>query len=292
MASTLAAPAAQPDPHLGHARAAPTPGSPTSWTCPCARSRRSSATTSSSPRTASGRPARRRAEEIDLRAEDDALIAAELEAAESLEDEPDEDARRGSDEATIATRGRRRGRRGGRGRRGTAHARWRERSTTARRATGCGWTRRCRTTRCTPSTGRATGRSRSPSRRTDRDPPHRRRRLTVAQSGFRAPAAREVGGLAHIAREGGVGHGALIPRRRAVRRGADRQVQAPVGAQLVQRGQLGGGEPSAQPAAQLAHDALGDSLQHGAVGGVGAAQAPGPLLPLEDRRLQAHRAGG
>src|SRR5438067_10188566 len=55
-------------------------------------------------------------DEIDLRAEDDALIAAELEAAEaerSEDDEGDED----SDEERPARRRRRRGGRGGRGRR-------------------------------------------------------------------------------------------------------------------------------------------------------------------------------
>jgi hypothetical protein len=49
-------------------------------------------------------------DEIDLRAEDDALIAAELEAAES---EPPEEAEEGEDEERT---GRRRRRRGGRGR--------------------------------------------------------------------------------------------------------------------------------------------------------------------------------
>jgi hypothetical protein len=58
-------------------------------------------------------------EEIDLRAEDDALIAAELEAAESLDDESEEDE---VDAEEGPRRGRRRGRRGGRGRRGTARA--------------------------------------------------------------------------------------------------------------------------------------------------------------------------
>jgi hypothetical protein len=64
--------------------------------------------------------------EVDLRAQDDAAIAAELEA----------------------------------------EAAWRARSTTARRATGCGSTPPCRTTPSTPSTGRATVPSRSRSRRT------------------------------------------------------------------------------------------------------------------------------
>ena len=69
-------------------------------------------------------------EDIDLRAEDDALIAAELEAAEaeaeraraeaerSREDEGDDDGER--DNGNGETRTRRRGRRGGRGRRSGA----------------------------------------------------------------------------------------------------------------------------------------------------------------------------
>src|SRR5271168_2195454 len=66
-------------------------------------------------------------EEIDLRAEDDALIAAELEAAEAeaeqagaqaVEDGDDEDPEDSSDE-----RPRRRSRRGGRGRSSTARSR-------------------------------------------------------------------------------------------------------------------------------------------------------------------------
>jgi hypothetical protein len=61
------------------------------------------------------------AEEIDLRAEDDALIAAELDAAEAEEEgapeaaDPEDD----GDDRSPARRGRRRGRRGGRGRRRT-----------------------------------------------------------------------------------------------------------------------------------------------------------------------------
>jgi hypothetical protein len=67
-------------------------------------------------------------DEIDLRAEDDALIAAELEAAEARraeeaarraetgEDDEDEDAGEDGDDGGAATRTRRRGRRGGRGR--------------------------------------------------------------------------------------------------------------------------------------------------------------------------------
>jgi hypothetical protein len=61
------------------------------------------------------------AEEVDLRAADDALVAAELEAAAEAEDTGDEDESEGEDsdeeESERPARGRRRGRRGGRGRR-------------------------------------------------------------------------------------------------------------------------------------------------------------------------------
>src|SRR5919206_261169 len=75
-------------------------------------------------------------DEIDLRAEDDALIAAELAAA-------------AGPRARAAPTGPSR-----------------RRSTTARRATGCGSTPRWPTTGSMPSTGPATGRSRSRSSRT------------------------------------------------------------------------------------------------------------------------------
>jgi hypothetical protein len=59
-------------------------------------------------------------EEIDLRAEDDALIAAELEAAEIAAERAREEAEENGDEAEepAGSRTRRRSRRGGRGRRG------------------------------------------------------------------------------------------------------------------------------------------------------------------------------
>jgi hypothetical protein len=61
-------------------------------------------------------------EEIDLRAEDDALIAAELEAAEIAAERVREEAEENGDEAEepVGSRTRRRSRRGGRGRRGAA----------------------------------------------------------------------------------------------------------------------------------------------------------------------------
>jgi hypothetical protein len=64
-------------------------------------------------------------EEVDLRAADDALVAAELEAAAEAEDEePEEedskDEESDDEESDRPARGRRRGRRGGRGRRKSA----------------------------------------------------------------------------------------------------------------------------------------------------------------------------
>ena len=116
-------------------------------------------------------------EEVDLRAEDDEAIAAELEAEAARKAE--EDAKRAEEEAAKAAKAAeegttdedaeekpraRRGRRGGPPAQGRARSR--ARSTTARRATACGWTPPSRTIRCTPSTGPATGPSSSRSRRT------------------------------------------------------------------------------------------------------------------------------
>ena len=111
------------------------------------------------------RPRPRRAaadsdDEIDLRAEDDALIAAELEAAEARREaeEAEESAGAADDDEDAMPRRRDapppRPPRRREPRAAPAHAaRWREPSTTARRATGCGSTRPCRTTPSTPSTG-------------------------------------------------------------------------------------------------------------------------------------------
>ena len=113
-------------------------------------------------------------EEVDLRAEDDAAIAAELEA---------EEARRAEEEAKLAEEAAKRAaeedaepekgddearapqapappRRAAPAAATTPRARSRAPSTTAKRATGCGSTPRSRTIRSTRSTGRATGRSR------------------------------------------------------------------------------------------------------------------------------------
>src|SRR3954468_18194079 len=92
-------------------------------------------------------------DEIDLRAEDDALIAAELEAAEAARAE--EEARRAEEDARRAAGAA--GAAGGGGRARPARASSREPSTTARRATGCGSIPPSRTTPSTPSTGPATG---------------------------------------------------------------------------------------------------------------------------------------
>src|ERR1700752_2936454 len=61
-------------------------------------------------------------EEIDLRAEDDALIAAELEAAAEAPPEALEDEELGEGEETSAPRTRARSRRGGRGRRSSSRS--------------------------------------------------------------------------------------------------------------------------------------------------------------------------
>ena len=103
----------------GPARAAPTPGSPTSSRSRSSRSRASSArpvcsTRSPAPPTA---PPPTYDDEIDLRAEDDARIAAELEAAEQARREAE------AAEAAEARAARRRGRRARRGRRTQAAAR-------------------------------------------------------------------------------------------------------------------------------------------------------------------------
>ena len=169
--TTLPAPAAQPDPHVG-----PT-GPHRRLDRPPARGDRAADRGLQARRTSCSRTTpRARAgtgtdfdDEIDLRAEDDALIAAELEAAEAARaeeearraaeaaergDEPDEDEAAAEEEKP----GRRRGRRGGRTPRPPrARRRSRAPSTTARRATGSGSTRPSPTTRSTPSTGPATG---------------------------------------------------------------------------------------------------------------------------------------
>ena len=118
------------------------------------------------------------ADEVDLRAEDDAAIAAELEA---------EEVRRAEEEAKAAEEAARKAAEaeaaedeepkadvplpsGLAAARGAAArsppARSRAPSTTARRGTGCGSTPPSRTIPSTPSTGRATALSRSRSRRT------------------------------------------------------------------------------------------------------------------------------
>ena len=105
-------------------------------------------------------------DEVDLRAEDDALIAAELEAAEvqaerekaeGLAAADDEERMRTMTDHVLAAAA---AAADGAAARLAMQARWRGRSTMARRDTGCGWIRRSRTIRSTPSTGLDTGRSR------------------------------------------------------------------------------------------------------------------------------------
>ena len=99
------------------------------------------------------------ATEDDLRAQDDALVAAALDA--EPEEEPAAAEEAGDDpEGDDQTPRRRRGRRGGAAAAGAGvNVRSREPSTTARRATASGSTPRSRTTRPTPSTGPVTVRS-------------------------------------------------------------------------------------------------------------------------------------
>ena len=120
-------------------------------------------------------------DEIDLRAEDDALVAAELEAAEARRAE-EEAARLAEDEPPKPPAARRPARiprtrtpspplaaavaAAGADAPVRAMARSRARSTTVRRATGCGWTPRSPTIRSTPSTGPAIALSKSRSRKT------------------------------------------------------------------------------------------------------------------------------
>ncbi len=107
-------------------------------------------------------------DDMDLRAEDDALIAAELDAEpEDDEDEPEE-GETGKDDnggsgivPAVAVAAAEDAAAGGARRRSMGA------STTARRATACGSTRRFRRTRSTPSTGRATGPSPSRSSPTE-----------------------------------------------------------------------------------------------------------------------------
>ena len=105
-------------------------------------------------------------EELDLRAEDDALVAAALEAEQEADEEapdeeaPDEEApgedERGTTTTTRSPSAAGAGVAAGAGAAGASSRRSRARSTTATRATGSGSTQRSRTTPSTPSTGPAT----------------------------------------------------------------------------------------------------------------------------------------
>ena len=95
-------------------------------------------------------------EELDLRAEDDALVAAALEAEQDGDEDEDED---GEDEATRTRTSPGAAAADGAAVVAVAAGRRSSRapSTTATRATASGSTRPSRTTRCTPSTGPGTG---------------------------------------------------------------------------------------------------------------------------------------
>ena len=181
----------------GCAKAGPTPGSPTSSRSACATSNSSSAQNELVEERTPARAAqaRRVPDEIDLRAEDDALIAADWRQPKPRPSERRPRRRRRPNRrarparTTTRTRRRPRGRGAGVAAAGAAcsdrapqalrQSRSRAPSITARRATVCGSTRRSRTTRSTPSTGPGIARSRSQSRRLHRHSPLRHRRLVT-----------------------------------------------------------------------------------------------------------------
>ena len=120
---------------------------------------------------ANGEPLGGEVDELDLRAEDDALVAAALEAEAEAgvdeDDEPDDAAAEAPRTATPTMTTSRVAVAADAGAVAAGHAspvaadRSRAPSTTVRTATACGSIPPCRTTPCTPSTGPATGRSRS-----------------------------------------------------------------------------------------------------------------------------------
>ena len=127
------------------------------------------------------------ADEPDLRAEDDALVAERARGrAPGEEDEPEEDdtatrrtattlrtTRRDGDDKPKRRRRGRRGRGGGRGARAPSRRRSRARSTTARRATGSGSTRPAGRPHLRGALGRPPARDRLDRARPDRDQPRR-----------------------------------------------------------------------------------------------------------------------
>ena len=150
-------------------------------------------------------------DEIDLRAEDDALIAAELEAARPPGAEEAAAPTEADEDAATRTRTRTTTRRPSRagagaaaaaaGAQGAASSSSRARSTTARRATGSGSTPPSRTTPSTPSTGRATARRGHDRGGPDRDPARRRGRRRRRRRLTRPPSrARSSSGAASCAR--------------------------------------------------------------------------------------------
>src|SRR4051794_25620081 len=109
-------------------------------------------------------------------------------------------------------------------------------------------------------------------------------------AGLQPPSAGEVGRLAHVTGEGGVGHRAHLPRPRGARRNGVGDVEAPARALVVQRDELVDREGAAEAPAKLCVDARGDALESHALGGLGLRQAALPRAPLVDRGVEAHPA--
>ena len=112
------------------------------------------------------------------------------------------------------------------------------------------------------------------------------------RAGLEPPSAGEVDRLAHVAREGGVGHRAGVPRPRRPRRDGVGEVQAPAGAAVIEVGELVDGEGAAETTAQLGVDARGHALERRALVGGGLGQAAFAGAPLVDRGVEAHRYSG
>ena len=89
--------------------------------------------------------------------------------------------------------------------------------------------------------------------------------MNALSLGLQPPAAGEVHRLAHVAGKGGVGDRARVPRPGLVGRDGRGEVRAPVGAALVELGQLVGREGAAQATAKLRLDAPDDGLQRRAL---------------------------
>jgi hypothetical protein len=96
------------------------------------------------------------------------------------------------------------------------------------------------------------------------------------------PAAGEVGALTRIAGEGGVDHGGGVGARRV----AAGERRGPVGALVVEVGQLLEQEPRPEPLAQLLYDDVGGQLEVGTCGLGGLGEAPVAVQPLEESVLE------